>query len=462
MSLNGLAYEYIWFSFPTWWNVSVVFSIFTSLIFMPAFSRQFLNLKVNAPILDKIALAAMAAAGTGAILSLFVPYALGVRLVAVLGASAPLIFLVAGIICWKKGVPAARYYTIAWILYLTGILLISFRNLGLLPHMFVTTYSIQIGSAVEVILLSLGLADRINVMRREKFMAQREALLSQAKTLEAQEKLVINHREIDKLKDEMNLNLENKVRERTEELNSAMEELVLKNDHIMDSIRYSRIIQKAILPDPERVKTLLPQSFFIWQPRDLVGGDTYYCERFDTGIIIVIIDCTGHGIPGAFMTMLASSGLQRIVSEEKILEPATILKHMNRIIKTSLRQKDGHSKSDDGLDAAVCFFEFESRDLLFAGARLHLYYIEDNALHTIKGDSQSIGYVSSDLLYKFTTHRIANGHREKKFYLSTDGFIDQHGQRKLQTFRQQTVQADAPQPSRPLLRQSEGNLPRRV
>ncbi|MBU1171491.1 MAG: AAA family ATPase [Proteobacteria bacterium] len=222
-------------------------------------------------------------------------------------------------------------------------------------------------------------------------------------------------------------NLEEKVKERTEELNITLKKVENANDHIMESIRYSRLIQNSLLPDPAVIKGILPKSFFVWEPRDIVGGDIYYYDALDSGIILAVIDCTGHGVPGAFMTMLASSGLQRIVGDERIVEPAHILKKLNYIIKTSLQQNTEHSKSDDGLDAAVCFFDYKTRDLLFAGARLPLYIMEKGEIKLIKGDRHSLGYVSSDLSYEFTTHKIPNQDLGKSFYMITDGYIDQLG-----------------------------------
>lgn len=259
-----------------------------------------------------------------------------------------------------------------------------------------------------------------SIINSQMFEAQRELFEKEKEARQVQEELV-------RVKDNMNRELELKVEERTRELNLTLEKVRTANQHIMESIRYSRIIQTSLLPDPKRVGDILPNSFFIWKPRDIVGGDIYYCEQLEKGIIIALIDCTGHGVPGAFMTMLVSSGLQRVIGEERITEPATILKRMNYIIKTSLQQTKEDSKSNDGLDAAICFYDFRSKDLLFGASRLSLYMIENGELHIIKGDPHSIGYVSSDLSYEFTTHRISNSDHNKKYYLTTDGYIDQLG-----------------------------------
>lgn len=259
-----------------------------------------------------------------------------------------------------------------------------------------------------------------SIINSQMFETQRELLEKEMEARQVQEELV-------RVKDNMNKELELKVQERTNELNLTLKKVKEANDHIMESIRYSRLIQTSLLPDPRRVREILPQSFFIWKPRDIVGGDMYYCESFESGIIIALIDCTGHGVPGAFMTMLAVSGLQRVIGEEKVMEPSIILKRMNHIIKTSLQQNSRESKSNDGLDAAICYYDFQTKEMLFAASRLNLYIMDNGVMDIIKGDPHSIGYVSSDLFYEFTTHRIPQADLGKIFYITTDGYVDQLG-----------------------------------
>jgi serine phosphatase RsbU (regulator of sigma subunit) len=225
---------------------------------------------------------------------------------------------------------------------------------------------------------------------------------------------------------ELNVSLEKRVAERTETLNQTLEKVNDANQYIMSSIRYSSMIQRSLLPDPVQIADIIPDSFFIWQPRSIIGGDIYYVEKFGNNFVIAVIDCTGHGIPGAFMTMIASSGLRRIVNEEANNSPTSILKKLNYIVKTSLQQDKEHSQSNDGLDASVCYYDSKTDDLKFAGARLPLYYICDNELIIIKGDKASIGYVSSNLDYQFTEHTIHNA-SNTCFYMASDGYTDQLG-----------------------------------
>ncbi|MBU1170140.1 MAG: AAA family ATPase [Proteobacteria bacterium] len=219
-------------------------------------------------------------------------------------------------------------------------------------------------------------------------------------------------------------NLEEKVSQRTNELNMTLQTVENANRQIMGSIRYSAMIQQSLLPDPEMIHTHLPGSFFIWIPRDIVGGDIYHFEAQEDRFIIAVIDGTGHGVPGAFMTMIASSGLRRIIKEENEFNPALILKKLNVFVKTTLQQDKDNAHSDDGLDAAICCYSARTDTLDFAGARLPLYLVKDNLIQKIKGDRKSLGYISSNLDHDYTRHTI---HQVKgsHIYMPTDGYSDQ-------------------------------------
>ncbi|OQX27571.1 MAG: hypothetical protein BWK80_04650 [Desulfobacteraceae bacterium IS3] len=231
-----------------------------------------------------------------------------------------------------------------------------------------------------------------------------------------------------------------KLREQIAERKRAQEELLknkekaereretaeVANKKIMASIRYAHLIQSSLLPNPENIKGFLPDSFFIWMPRDIVGGDFIFTDYVEDGFIIAVIDCTGHGVPGAFMTMIASFGLRKIIGTEGFRDPAKILKRLNFIVKTTLQQDTEYALSDDGLDAAVCFISESSGTLTFAGAKLPLISIHNGKIRIVKGDKKSIGYKRSELNFNFANHEIPL-EKEMCFYMLSDGFIDQLG-----------------------------------
>ncbi len=229
-------------------------------------------------------------------------------------------------------------------------------------------------------------------------------------------------------------------------LNETLKKVEEANRHITDSIQYAKLIQSSLLPNPENIKTFLPDSFVIWMPRDIVGGDFIFTDYVEGGVILTVVDCTGHGVPGAFMTMIASSGLRKIIRDEGWHDPAQILKRLNFFVKTTLHQDTDYALSDDGLDAGICFVTGAglgvrgqgeltrgNREITFAGARLPLMYVHEGEVNLIKGDRQSIGYRKSDEKFNFTNHiiQIENG---MSFYMASDGFADQPGGEKRRRF----------------------------
>jgi len=260
-------------------------------------------------------------------------------------------------------------------------------------------------------------------------------------------KLEDQNKELERLNlelQEYNTTLESKVAERTEALRIRLTQVEEANHHILESIQYAKMIQHSLLPNLGQIQTHLPESFFFWHPRDIVGGDFFFTDFSENGAIICVLDCTDHGVPGAFMTIIAASGLRKIIKDDGCCEPQEILKQLNSIVKTSLRQHTSQAISDDGLDAAVCWLQPQQQRLVFAGARLPLYYIQQNELHVLNGDRQSIGYRRSDLEFNFTPHCLSL-EPGMKFYLTTDGFIDQLGeetQRRFSTkhFKQLLIQ----------------------
>jgi len=236
--------------------------------------------------------------------------------------------------------------------------------------------------------------------------------------------------------EEHNLNLEQKVTERTLELqeNNKKLDIALKkqeilNENILDSIQYAKLIQNSILPSIDTIKENLPDSCCYWHPKDIVGGDIYFFEKIDDKLVFAIIDCTGHGVPGAFMTMIAATSIKTIISSKQLNSPGKILSQLNSLVKKSLRQDEKNSQSDDGLDMGICIIDKKSNTLHFSGAKTALFYTENDEVLIIKGDKESIGYKGETMSYIFTDHRV-HYHENTHFYLTTDGMLDQKGGEK--------------------------------
>lgn len=222
-------------------------------------------------------------------------------------------------------------------------------------------------------------------------------------------------------------NLEDKVAARTDALQRANTLLEASNRKIMDSIEYARLIQTALLAKPAEFARLFDEGAVLWQPRDVVGGDFYalYADGED-GCLLAVGDCTGHGVPGACMTMAAKALLDRAVAERGMHDPAAILSDLNRGLRALLESGRG-AGGDNGLDLALLHVAPGRRRATFAGAKLGLWIGEaDGTLLALKGDRHSIGYRRTPADAAFTNQPVAL-RPGQRHYLFTDGILDQNG-----------------------------------
>lgn len=223
-------------------------------------------------------------------------------------------------------------------------------------------------------------------------------------------------------------------------LENANSELDIKNKSILSSINYSKRIQDAMLPDIQKIQQLLPQSFILFQPRDVVSGDFYWLREVDNKIFIAAVDCTGHGVPGAFMSLIGNNLLNDIVSSG-ILSTEKILEELHKRVNSTLNQKT--TKNRDGMDLVLCMIDPANAKLEFSGAKNPLIYIQENEngkkeLHRIRGDKHSIGGISTHLnndKSRFTKH-IISLEKETALYLFSDGYQDQFCKNNTEKFKQ--------------------------
>ena len=215
-------------------------------------------------------------------------------------------------------------------------------------------------------------------------------------------------------------NLESKVRERTDQLSESNRELAEAQHKMTESIKYARIIQSSILPEPELLERCLGEHFVLYRPKDLVGGDFYYLREFPDHFLLAAIDCTGHGVAGAFVTMTVNSVLNHVIDVICNDDPSRILSELNRVLRKTLKLRE----IDAGLDIALCLVERGAGRLTYAGAGLSLYLLSPGGLREVKGDLQRVGYKGSRLDFAY-----ANRHLEvtagESCYLTTDGLLDE-------------------------------------
>ncbi|WP_019628142.1 SpoIIE family protein phosphatase [Thioalkalivibrio sp. AKL10] len=237
----------------------------------------------------------------------------------------------------------------------------------------------------------------------------------------------------------LNADLERRVEERTRQLEAekseteralakvdeANRELERSNRLVVESIRYARRIQTAMLPDKHALDGHMDEVQIYWEPLHLVGGDYFWVEAIDGHSILVVADCTGHGVPGAFITLVVASALDRILHEHRLLEPSAILREMDRLVRSRLRQDGYDSDSDDGLEAAVCVYRPEDRKLAFAGVGLPLMIDRGGEVEEIRGVRGGLGYRSLEPAQP-VDHEV-DVEPGTEFFLITDGVHDHVG-----------------------------------
>ncbi len=241
---------------------------------------------------------------------------------------------------------------------------------------------------------------------------------------------------------EFNLNLETLVMLRTIELEKTKTEIETVHKKTKDSIEHASLIQSSLIPNNYIFEQFFTDHFSIWQPKDIVGGDIYFVEQLNENeILIIVADCTGHGVPGAFVTMLVKAIERQIVYQalqNQEVSTANLLSLFNKNIKNILNQYEEiyeSYKSNVGFDGAILHFNKNTKTLKFAGAKINLYYIEsaDSELKTIQADRHSIGYKHSRVNYIFTEHSIILKEGTQVF-ITTDGYLDQIGENKKMPF----------------------------
>jgi len=202
---------------------------------------------------------------------------------------------------------------------------------------------------------------------------------------------------------------------------------------IRGSIQYASTIQRSILPPDDEIKALLANHFVLWKPRDVVGGDFYWCRKWGDGTLVVLADCTGHGVPGAFMTLIAHGALDK---SWKMIEPgdvASMVTSTHQIIQSVLGQDKTYGDSDDGLELGACYIS-NDHNLIFTGARFSLFYHDKGSdVVEVKGDKKGIAYRHIPQNVLFTNQRI-DTQEGRRFILTSDGIIDQVGGEKRRGF----------------------------
>jgi serine phosphatase RsbU (regulator of sigma subunit) len=215
-------------------------------------------------------------------------------------------------------------------------------------------------------------------------------------------------------------------------LEQQKQEIELHHQQITDGINYASRIQGALLPEISLLKNSVKDYFILYKPRDIVSGDFYWSKQIKNQLVVVAADCTGHGVPGAFMSLLGISLLTEILSTQIVPEATTVLEKLRQLIKDSLKQDDSHKTTKDGIDMALCIINTETLELQFAGANMPMYLIRKGKLEIFKGINNPIGIHLKEKPFENIRLQLLPG---DSMYLFTDGFVDQFGGKKSEKFK---------------------------
>lgn len=254
--------------------------------------------------------------------------------------------------------------------------------------------------------------------RTAEVFQQNEELQAQKAELEQQTEEILAQRDLVESQNQS-------IFAQNEYLEEQQEKIQLQHKNITASINYAKRIQKAMLPSQNLLEEILPKSFVYFNPRDIVSGDFYFFAEKDDKVVIAAVDCTGHGVPGAFMSVIGNDLLTQIVVWRGITESNLILNELHNGIVQTLKQEETENR--DGMDISLCVLDKKTNQIQYSGAKNSLLYITPNGkINQIKGDRHHVGGVARQIERDFTSHLI-QPEEGTRFYLLTDGYLDQFG-----------------------------------
>lgn len=409
LSLLGYGKSYIWKNSAYFANIANPLFASISVFFLIHFVRYYLHLNKYFPKLNKlfyvlsicvlinVVLALIPNESSYQISMLFINGMTLILNIAIL----PIAFSI-----YRKGFKPAMLFFIAFFVLVLSVFAFVLKNFGILPSNFFTNFGFQIGSAVEVLLFSLGIIIRFKNVQQDAIKSLEE----------------INH-----LKQTANEELEQKVILRTKEINAQKIEIEEKNKEIVDSITYAKRIQGAILPYHEKTKLIFPSLSIFYQPKDIVSGDFYWIEEKNingkTFAFMAAADCTGHGVPGAMMSVLCHSILNKVFDETTSFDAGLFLEKTDAYLKRELSRNQ--QNINDGMDISLLILDKSSNIISFAGANNPLWQIKGNEIIEFEATRRAIGFGGHDE-NNFNTVSIENT-EDSIFLLFTDGLVDQFG-----------------------------------
>lgn len=311
------------------------------------------------------------------------------------------------IVTLKTGSRTAKSYLVAFSILQISVFAFVLRNFGVIPNSFLADNGLQIGFAVEMIILTFGILQRFKIMNDASISVLAEA---------------------NELKENLNIQLEAEVELRTKEVIEQRNELEQKNEEITSSILYAKRIQNALLPSSSYYSNLIPNLNVFYYPKDIVAGDFYWIKHIRIGDdiwkFVAVADCTGHGVPGAMMSVLCMNALNESSRLLEDADPAELLTRVSSYLRNYLLT-DGMELSD-GMDISVACYNSEKQILRFCGANNPLWILNEDEIQVIPPTKRPVGKSESSLAFEL--HEMSYP-KNQRILLFSDGCVDQFGEK---------------------------------
>lgn len=411
-SLDGFAYQFFWPSSPWMGNHAILIFAAISMLFILGYAHSILAFqKLNKTYFTiykgfyfLVSIGLLTSLSEGKVYELTFPILNGLQVLM------SFYFFIGIYLKFKQGEKPSWPLTLAFIFLWLGAMVFVLANVNIIENEFLAANALKLGSAIEITFLSIAMAGQYREAQKEKLEAQNEAY----KNLE----------EINELKNLQTEKLEQQVQERTQEISEKNSTLTAQNKDIINSITYAKRLQDAILPSKKLMEACFKASAILFLPKDIVSGDFYWMEATKDKVYFAVADCTGHGVPGALVSVVGHNALNRCINEMKLSEPGKILDRLTDIVEHTFSKNDSSETSvSDGMDICLCVWDYKKK-LKYAGAFNPLYLIRNNELIEFKGDKQPIGkFVKRD---PFTSYEI-DIQENDSIYLFSDGYADQFG-----------------------------------
>lgn len=410
LALSGLGFEYLWPNSVFIAKHAPPFFASFSIIALILFTRRFLNVQEFVPRLTWVLNVISVILYVNLLFSIFdVTYFVSVVTVNAVTFLLVLIIIPISVVALKNKYKPARFFLGGFLMLMLCVIGFVLRNAGFIESNAFTDNLIQIGTTIEVLFLSFAIIDKFKTFRDDAISS-----------LQEKNQLQIYQNEL----------LEQKVNSRTAQISEQKNQLEQTNREIIDSINYAKRIQTALIPSQTEFKSNFKDSFVFWSPKDIVSGDFYWSSKVQTTIdqgenesliAFCVGDCTGHGVPGALLSVLGLKILNLSLSNPAINSPAEALNFLDaEIIKTFQNEES----LKDGMDISFCALNKTTRKLYFSGAKNGLIIVRNGELIEIKADRFSIG---EKLPQESFTQNTVDLEINDMIYLFSDGFADQFG-----------------------------------